>query len=107
MENKKLTRREYWDQLDPDKLNLTKKEVLDFCHTCIDDWKINKRANFKYILGMELMIAQLKLCPETVLKMIWKKIIFWFYDLTFKNALANTKDDMLKDLRNLGNKNDK
>ena len=25
----KLTKSEYWDQLDPDKLNLTKKEVND------------------------------------------------------------------------------
>tara|TARA_R100000963_G_scaffold11274_1_gene8241 strand:+ start:428 stop:745 length:318 start_codon:yes stop_codon:yes gene_type:complete len=102
----KLTKSEYWDQLDPDKLNLTKKEVLEFCHVCIDEWKSNKMGNFKYILGMELMIAQIKICPEPVLKMIWKKIIFWFYDLTYQNALANTNDKMLKEIRKIGSKKD-
>ena len=31
---------------DPDKLNLTKKDLVDFCDKCMDEWKQNKRANF-------------------------------------------------------------
>ena len=53
---------------------------------------------------MEIMLAQIKMTPEKILKAIWKKIILWFYDLTYANALANTKDTMIKELRKIGNK---
>ena len=98
----KLKKNEYWYNLDPDKLNLSKADLLEFCHSCIDEWKNDKVGNFKYILAMEIMIAQIKLTPEVVLKIIWKKIVMWFYDLTYSNAIANTKDDMLKEIRKLG-----
>ncbi len=48
------------------------------------------------------MLAQIKLTPEPVLKMIWKKITLWFYDLSYANTLANTKDTMIKELRKIG-----
>ena len=51
---------------------------------------------------MEIMKAQVKMTPEPVLKLIWKKIVLWFYDLTYQNALANTKDTMLKEIRKIG-----
>ena len=102
----KLTKSEYWDQLDPDKLNLEKQDLLNFCHACLDEWKKNKIANFKYLVAMELMISSIKLTPENILKTIWKKIILWFYDLTYQNALANTKDNMLKEIRKIGSKKD-
>ena len=56
---------------------------------------------------MEIMKAQIKMTPEPVLKLIWKKIILWFYDLTYKNAVANTKDTMLKEIRKLGSRKNK
>ena len=55
---------------------------------------------------MEIMIAQVSVTPETVLKAFWKKIMFWMYDLTYKNAIANTKDTMMKELRKIGQKKD-
>ena len=100
----RLSRDEYWEELDPDKLNLTKSDVVDFCERCIDEWKDNKVGNIKYIIAMEIMKAQIKMTPEPVLKLIWKKIILWFYDLTYKNAVANTKDTMLKEIRKLGSR---
>ena len=51
---------------------------------------------------MTIMKTQVRLTPEPVLKAFWKKIMFWMYDLTFKNALANTKDTMLKELSKIG-----
>ena len=50
---------------------------------------------------MELIKSGVKLTPEDVLKTVWKKILNWFWDLQFKNALAE-KDGMLKELRELG-----
>ena len=102
MEKKtKLTKDEYLDSLDPDNLNLSKKELLNFCHSCIDEWKANRIGNFKFIVSMELIVAGVKITPEDVLKAVWKKILIWFWDLQFQNALAE-KEGMLRKLRELG-----
>jgi hypothetical protein len=101
---KKLSKEQYWDELDPDKLNLSKSNVIDFCERCIEEWKNDRIANIKYIIAMEIMKAQIRMTPEPVLKIIWKKIVLWFYDLTYQNAVANTKDTMLKEIRKLGRK---
>ncbi len=102
MDNK-LTKDEFWDSVDPDKLNLEKKDILDFCQSCIDEWKRNRIANFKYILAMELMIQSVRLTPDNILKTIWKKIILWFYDLTYENAIKSD-DPMMKELKKLNAK---
>jgi len=101
MEKTKLTKDEYLDSLDPDNLNLSKKDLLNFCHSCIDEWKENRFGNFKFIVSMELIVAGVKITPEDVLKAVWKKILIWFWDLQFKNALAE-KEGMLRKLRELG-----
>ena len=64
----------------------------------------NKIANFKYIVAIKLMIAQIRLTPEPILKAIWKKITLWFYDLTYQNALQDTQHDMFKELKKIGHK---
>ena len=101
MEKTKLTKDEYLDSLDPDNLNLSKKDLLNFCHSCIDEWKENRIGNFKFIVSMELIVAGVKITPEDVLKAVWKKILIWFWDLQFQNALAE-KEGMLWKLRELG-----
>ena len=101
MEKTKLTKNEYLDSLDPDNLNLTKKDLLDFCHSCIEEWKSNRIGNFKFIVAMELILAGVKLTSEDVLKAVWKKILVWFWDLQYKNALADN-ESMLKKLREIG-----
>ena len=37
-EAKKLSKEEFWDSMDPDKLNLTKKDLLEFCNKVLDEW---------------------------------------------------------------------
>jgi len=101
MEKTKLTKNEYLDSLDPDNLNLEKSDLINFCHKCIEEWKANKISNFKYIVAMELFISAVRLTPEDVMKTVWKKILVWFWDLQFQNALAE-KEGMLKKLRELG-----
>ena len=51
-------------EFDPDKLNLTKQDLLDFCDRMVIEWKKNKRSNFRYILALEIMKAQIKITPE-------------------------------------------
>jgi len=101
LEKQRLTKDEYMDQLDPDNLNLEKKDLLNFCHKCTNEWKANKIANFKYIVAIELIAAGVKCTPENVLKMVWKKILVWFWDLQYKNALAE-KEGMLKRFKEIG-----
>ena len=101
MEKTKLTKNEYLDSLDPDNLNLTKKDLLNFCDGCIVEWKKNKIANFKFIVAISLISAGVKCTPEDVLKAVWKKILVWFWDLQYKNALAE-HDGMIKKLREIG-----
>ena len=101
MEKTKLTKNEYLDSLDPDNLNLEKSDLINFCHKCIEEWKANKISNFKYIIAMELMIGAVRVTPEDVMKKVWKKILVWFWDLQFQNALAE-KEGMLRKLRELG-----
>tara|TARA_R110000824_G_scaffold302284_2_gene490153 strand:+ start:419 stop:724 length:306 start_codon:yes stop_codon:yes gene_type:complete len=98
---KKLTKDEYLDSLDPDNLNLEKKDLIAFCNKCIKEWRENKIANFKYIAAMSLMIGAISVTPESVMKMVWKKILVWFWDLQYENALAEN-EGMLKRLRGIG-----
>tara|TARA_R100000687_G_scaffold71032_1_gene60789 strand:- start:181 stop:486 length:306 start_codon:yes stop_codon:yes gene_type:complete len=97
----KIDNDEMLERFNPDKLNLKKQDLLDFCHSCIDEWRLNTRANFKYIVAMELMIGAVKISSEDVMKTLWTKILVWFNDLQWKNALAE-KDGMLKKLREIG-----
>ena len=101
MEKTKLTKNEYLDSLDPDNLNLDKKDLIKFCYKCIDEWKTNKIGNFKYILAMELIVSGVKFTNEDVLKKVWKKILVWFWDLQYSNALEDD-EGMLKKLREIG-----
>ena len=101
LEKTKLSRKEYLESLDPDNLNLSKQDLINFCHKCVNEWKQNKIGNFKFIVAMELIIAGVKITPEEVLKTVWKKILVWFWDLQFQNAL-DEEDGMLKRLRELG-----
>ena len=101
MEKTKLTKNEYLDSLDPDNLNLEKKDLINFCHGCIEEWKKNKLGNFKYIVAMELMIGAVRITSDDVMKTVWKKILVWFYDLQYKNALAE-KEGMLRRLADIG-----
>ena len=101
MEKKRLTKDEYMDQLDPDKLNLEKKDLLNFWEKSTDERKKNKVANFKFIVAISLISAGVKCTPEEVLKMVWKKILVWFWDLQYQNALQE-KNGMLKRVAGIG-----
>ena len=97
----KIDNDEMLERFNPDKLNLQKDDLIIFCQSCIDEWRLNTRANLKYIVAMTLMKSAVSLTPEEVLKTVWNKILLWFNDLQWKNALAET-DGMLKKLREIG-----
>jgi len=81
------------DQLDPDRLKLSKDEIVKFCDTVISEWNQNKKENWKYIAGMQLMKNGIKLTPEAVLLKIWRKILSWFNDLLYRNAIEIMREE--------------
>ena len=87
---------------DPDELNLTKKDLIQFCDNCIGEWKKDLRHNLRYIFAMEIMKSQIVITPEVVLKMIWGKIIEWFYKLNWENAKKDPNDEFFKFCRDKG-----
>ena len=50
---------------------------------------------------MELIIAGVRITPDDVLKAVWKKILVWFWDLQYQNAVAE-KEGMLKRVSGIG-----
>jgi hypothetical protein len=46
-------------------------------------------------------LAGVRITPEDVLKAVWKKILVWFWDLQYKNALAE-KEGMLRRFSEIG-----
>ena len=91
-------------EFDPDKLHLTKKDLIKFCNSCIDEWKKDLRGNLRYIFAMEIMKSQIVITPEGVLKMIWAKIIEWFYTLNYENAKADKDDKFFEFMREIETK---
>ena len=43
----------------------------------------------------------MRVTPEDVMKKVWKKILVWFWDLQYKNALADN-ESMLRKMREIG-----
>ena len=39
------------DSLDPDNLNLEKKDLIKFCYKCIDEWKSKQNWKFQIYFG--------------------------------------------------------
>ena len=66
----------------------TKKKMVELCLSDIEK-------------AEELMIGAVRITPEDVMKTVWKKILVWFWDLQYKNALAEN-ESMLKKLREIG-----
>jgi|TARA_R110002020_G_scaffold466805_1_gene689775 hypothetical protein len=97
MSEKKVT-------FDPDKLNLTKKDLIAFCDNCVNEWKKNRTGNFRYIVAMSIMKSQIVITPESVLKAIWGKIISWFYELNYENAIKDPTDEGMKFIKKLREK---
>lgn len=78
---------------EPDKLALTKKDILDFCDKVLEKWGKNPSENGKNILAMNAVKASVVWTDDESLKAIWKEIISWTFELLYENALAQGKDN--------------
>lgn len=81
------------DSFDPDCLELTKAEILEFCDRILAKWNKNPAKNARNILAMNAVKASVMWTDDDSLKAIWSEIIKWSFELLYENALARGKDD--------------
>ena len=73
---------------DPDKLALTKKDIIAFCDRVIEKWSKEPSENANNILAMNAVKTSVFWTDDESLKAIWNEIISWTFDLLYENALA-------------------
>ena len=78
---------------EPDKLVLTKKDILDFCDKVLEKWGKNSTKNANNILAMNAVKTSVIWTDDESLKAIWNEIISWTFELLYENALAQGKND--------------
>jgi len=81
------------DSFDPDRLVLTKNELLAFCDKVIEKWNKEPNKNANNILAMTAVKASIVWTDEDSLKAIWSEIISWVFELLYENALSQGKID--------------
>lgn len=81
------------EQLDPDRLVLSKKEILEFCDKVLDKWKKDPKNNTRNIVAMTAVRTSVFWTDEESLKAIWGEIMNWTFELMYKNAIAQAKEE--------------
>jgi len=76
---------------EPDKLALTKKDILEFCDRVLEKWGKNPSKNASNILAMNVVKTSVVWTDDESLKAIWDEIISWTFELLYENALAQGK----------------
>ena len=89
---------------DPDKLELTKLEILEFCDRVIKKWNKNPTKNASNILAINAVKTSILWTDDESLKAIWSEIISWTFDLLYENAMAHGDTDWTVVMKKLKNK---
>lgn len=94
-----------YEKFDPDKLVLSKNEILDFCDRVIRKWNKNPEKRANHIFAMNAVKTSIFWTDDDSLKEIWGEILKWSYDLLYENAVAQANEEdvdwgkLLKKLR--------
>jgi hypothetical protein len=76
------------NSFDPDRLVLTKQEILEFCDRVLEKWNKNPTKNAKNILAMTAVKTSVTWTDDDSLKAIWGEILNWTFELLYENAMA-------------------
>ncbi len=82
-------------KFDQDRLALSKQEIVDFCDNILTKWADDPTKNAKHIFAMNAVKTSVLWTDEDTLKEIWGEILSWAFDLLYKNAIAQAKDENL------------
>lgn len=80
----------------PDRLALSKTEILLFCDRVLEKWSKDPSGNAKNILAMNAVKASVVWTDEETLKAVWGEITAWMYELLYENAMAQAEQDGAK-----------
>ena len=80
-------------KFDPDRLVLSKDEILDFCDRVLAKWSKEPTENAQNIVAMNAVRASVYWTDEDSLKAIWGEIMNWTFELMYKNAIAQAKEE--------------
>lgn len=79
--------------VDPDRLELTKNEIIEFCDRVLKKWQQDPAKNARNIPAMLAVRTSVFFSDETSLKAIWSEIISWVYQLLYQNAQAQARKE--------------
>jgi len=89
---------------EPDKLSLTKPEILEFCDRVLKKWNKNPADNANNILAMNAVKTSILWTDDESLKAIWSEIIAWTFELLYENAMAQNEGEWANVMKKLKNK---
>ncbi len=88
----------------PDKLVLTKPEILEFCDRVLKKWNKKPTENAQNILAMTAVKTSIMWTDDESLKAIWGEILSWTFELLYENAMAQEGDEWGNVRKKLKNK---
>lgn len=77
------------NSFDPDRLVLSKQEILEFCDRVLEKWNKHPTKNAKNILAMSAVKTSVVWTDDESLKAIWSEILNWTFELLYENAMAD------------------
>ena len=89
---------------DPDKLVLTKLEILEFCDRVLKKWNKNPSKNRNNILAMNAVKTSVIWTDDKSLKAIWNEILTWTFELLYENAMSQDNVEWGTVMKKLKNK---
>lgn len=85
-------RKQAKEEFDPDRLSLSKDEIIAFCDKVIEKWNEDPMKNPQQIFAMSAVRTSVLWTDEQILKDVWGEILRWGFELLFKNALAQARE---------------
>lgn len=92
------------NSFDPDKLVLSKQEILEFCDRVLEKWNKNPTKNAKNILAMTAVKTSVVWTDDESLRAIWGEILNWTFELLYENAMAQGDKEWVNVRKKLKNK---
>ena len=90
------TKNDKKSEFQENKLALTKQEILNFCDEVLEKWNNDPSKDSRHIFAMNAVKTSILWTEEETLKDIWIEILQWNFELLYKNAIAQAKNENLK-----------
>jgi len=83
-------------EFDSDELVLSQNQILEFCDKVLKKWKGDPNQKRSNIVAMTAVRNSVYWSDEESLKAIWSEILKWTFELMYKNAIVQAKEENLE-----------